>query len=204
VATRMGLESFKRQLYAEALRRGLLQAETVLVLGDGAVWIWNLTEQKFKNAKQRLDLYHVKEHLWNLARELHGEGTPEARAWVQPYLRWLEQRKDGALDVIQSLEDLRRTLGEFDEKQRQAIAGELAYLTQHKDRMDYKNAKTLGQPSGSGAIESTCSQYQRRFKLTGQFWSLAGDEELLALATIHRNGRWHLLFPHDNHNAQIN
>ena len=65
-------------------------------------------------------------------------------------------------------------------------------------RMDYKNAKSLGQPAGSGAIESTCSRYQRRFKLTGQFWSLEGDEAFLALETLHRNERWHLLFPHDN------
>lgn len=198
VATRQGLESFKRQLYTEALQRGLLQAETVLVLGDGAVWIWNLATEQFKNAKQRLDLYHVKEHLWDLAGELHGKGSPEAQAWIQPYLRWLEQRKDGALDVIQSLEDLQRTLETLDDKQRTALAREVAYLTGHKDRMDYKTAKKLGQPGGSGAIESTCSQYQRRFKLTGQFWSLAGDEALLALATLHRNRRWHLLFPHDN------
>ena len=53
-------------------------------------------------------------------------------------------------------------------------------------------------PVGSGAIESTWSQYQRRFKLTGQFWSLAGDEAFLALATLHRNGRWSQIFPHDD------
>jgi hypothetical protein len=198
VATRQGLESFKRQLYAEALQRGLRQAETVLLLGDGAVWIWNLAADTFKGAGQRLDLYHAKEHLWTLAGELYGRASPEAEAWVRPYLRWLDRRTDGALDVIQSLEDLQRTLNAFDEKQQKALAREVAYLTEHKDRMDYKQAAKLGQPSGSGAIESTCSQYQRRFKLTGQFWSLAGDEALLALDTLHRNGRWHLLFPHDN------
>jgi len=197
VATRQGLDSFRCQLYAEALQRGLLQAETVLVIGDGAVWIWNLAAGTFKNARQRLDLYHAKQHLWTLAAELHGQGSPEAEAWVRPYLRWLDQRKDGALDVIQSLEDLQRTLATLDQKQRTAIAAEVAYLSGHKGRMDYKTARKLGQPAGSGAIESTCSQYQRRFKLTGQFWSLAGDEALLALATLHRNRRWHLLFPHD-------
>ena len=196
VATRQGLESFKRQLYAEALQRGLLQTETVLVLGDGAVWIWKLAADTFSNATQRLDLYHAKEHLWTLAGELYGKGSPEADAWVRPYLRWLDQRNDGALDVIRSIEDLQRTLNAFNEKQQKALAREVAYLTEHKDRMDYKQARKQGQPGGSGAIESTCSQYQRRFKLTGQFWSLAGDEALLALDTLHRNGRWHLLFPH--------
>ncbi len=58
----------------------------------------------------------------------------------------------------------------------------------------------MGQPLGSGAIESTCSQYQGRFKLRGQFWSLEGDEALLALATLHLNDRWNRLFPHDQSN----
>ena len=195
VATRQNLESFKRQLYAEALQRGLLQAETVLVLGDGAAWIWKLATDTFKNADQRLDLYHAKEHLWALAGELYGKGTVEAEAWVRPHLRWLDQRNDGARDVIRSLDDLQRALNAFDQNQQKALAREIAYLTEHKDRMDYKYAKKQGQPGGSGAIESTCSQYQRRFKRTGQFWSLTGDEALLALDTLHRNGRWNLLFP---------
>lgn len=197
VATREGIASFKQQLYAEALQRGLLQAETVLVLGDGAVWIWNLAEQQFGKADQRVDLFHVKQHLWDLAAALHGRGSVEAEEWVRPYLRWLENRKDGALDVIDSLEELEHRLGQLGHDKQEAVAQELAYLKQHQDRMDYKAARQLGQPCGSGAIESTCSQYQRRFKLTGQFWSLQGDEALLALATLHRNGRWHLLFPHD-------
>ena len=198
VATRQGLDSFQRQLYAEALQRGLLAAETVLILADGAIWIWNLAADRFKYAKQRVDLYHVKEHLWNLAGELYGRNTPEAKAWVRPYLRRLETRDDGALDVICGLDELHKTIGTLSKKEKEAIAREIEYFTGHKDRMDYKTGKALGQPVGSGAIESTCSQYQRRFKITGQFWTLAGDEAFLALATLHRNARWHRLFPHDS------
>ena len=136
----------------------------------------------------------MSEHLWELAAELHGKGTAEAADWVRPYLSWLERRRDGARDVIQSLEELEAVL---DGAAKEAVAREIGYMTEHRDRMDYKAAKALGQPCGSGAIESTCSQFQRRFKLTGQFWSLQGDEAFLALDTLHRNGRWHLLFPHD-------
>jgi hypothetical protein len=197
VATRQGLESFKRQLHAEALQRGLQQAENVLVIADGAVWIWKLAEDKFKGASQRLDMFHAKQHLWDLAGELYGRGSAEAEAWVRPYLNWLDRRTNGALDVIHSLEEFQRTLVELDEKKKAALARETAYFTEHQNRMDYKTARQQGQPCGSGAIESSCSQYQRRFKLTGQFWSLPGDEAFLALATLHRNCRWHQLFPHD-------
>ena len=197
IATRRGIDSFQRQLYAEALQRGFLSAETVLILADGAIWIWNLAEDRFKGATQRVDLHHVQQHLWNLASELHGKGTREAQAWVHPYLQWLKNRKDGALDVITSLEQLKRNIKEFTKSERKAISRELEYFKGHKNRMDYKTGKAIGQPVGSGAIESTCSQYQRRFKLTGQFWTLAGDEAFLALASLHRNGRWGRLFPHD-------
>jgi hypothetical protein len=62
--------------------------------------------------------------------------------------------------------------------------------------MDYKQAKANGEPVGSGVVESTARQYQTRFKCTGQYWTLEGDEALLALATLYRNERWYLLFPH--------
>lgn len=197
IATRTGLDGFQPQLYAEAIQRGLLQAEHVLILADGAIWIWNLADDRFKGAAQRVDLYHVKEHLWKLANELFGQGTDQAKEWVTPYLNWLDHRKDGALDVIEGLQGLRATLDRFTAAQRDALEREIGYFDTHKHRMDYKTGKALGQPVGSGAVESTCNQYQRRFKLPGQFWSLEGDEAFLALATLHRNGRWKRLFPHD-------
>lgn len=196
VATRSGIGGFQPQLYAEAIQRGLLQAEHVLILADGAVWIWNIADDRFKGASQRVDLYHVKEHLWSLAKELY-TNADKAREWVTPFLNWLDRRTDGALDVIQGLEGLRARLDQFTASQQEAIEREIGYFNGHKNRMDYKTGKKLGQPVGSGAIESTCSQYQRRFKLTGQYWSLEGDEAFLALFNLHRNERWNQLFPHD-------
>ncbi len=196
VATRQGLEAFEKQLYAEALQRGLTKAKSVLILADGAVWIWNLAQNRFKDATHRVDYYHVCEHLWSVAHDLYGH-TPQARQWVLPMLRWLKRRKDGALDVINTLQEIRGDVQKLSAKQQETLDREIGYFEGHKDRMDYKNGKALDQPIGSGAIESTCSQYQCRFKRTGQFWSLDGDEAFLALSTLHRNGRWHRLFPHD-------
>jgi len=195
VATRRGLDGFRRQLYAEALQRGMMKADNVLILADGAIWIWNIATDRFKKAKQRVDIFHVREHLWNLAAELYGRGTEEAKKWVQPYIKWLDKRKDGALNVIESLKEINPE--QYTTNQQEVLTREINYFDTHKDRMDYKSGKAAGEPVGSGAIESTCAQYQRRFKLTGQFWSLAGDEAFLALTTLHRNNRWDQLFPYD-------
>lgn len=75
---------------------------------------------------------------------------------------------------------------------------QLRYFQTHRDRLDYGNATKGGQLLGSGVIESTCRQYQCRFKRPGQFWSRSGDEALMCLETFWRNRRWHLLFFHSS------
>jgi hypothetical protein len=90
-------------LYAEAVRRGLHHAKQVLIVADGAVWIWNLAEDRFPQARQQLDLFHAKQHLWTVAHELHGSGTAQARAWVEPLLKQLENGQ--APRVLERLEE---------------------------------------------------------------------------------------------------
>lgn len=196
IATRAGLEVFEQLVYAEALRRGLTRAAEVLVLADGAAWIWNLVENRFRRATQRVDLYHVKQHLWAVAGELYDQDKDQARQWLRPLFRQLEGKSDGAVQVLETLKDLLVTREQMTPIQRQQLAKEIGYFTTHAHRMDYAQGKRRKQPLGSGAIESTCRQYQVRFKRAGQFWSLLGDESLLALETLHRNGRWQLLFAH--------
>lgn len=191
VMTRGGIEALRAQLWAEASRRGLGRANEVLIVADGAVWIWNLAADRFPGARQRVDFYHVSEHLWTVARTLHPDDATAARAWVEPLLAKL--KADEGCPVITQLEQLRPRLeGEAGAQ----LAREIEYLKTHRERLDYGTAKARGEPLGSGAIESTCRQYQCRFKRPGQFWTHTGDEALLCLETFRRNGRWHLLFPH--------
>jgi hypothetical protein len=191
VATRGGIEPLMKQLYYEARARGLGQAQQVLVLADGAVWIWNLVEDRFRDAVQRLDLYHANAYLWAVANELHGTGTPEARRWVKPLLKQI--RNDQVTKVITHLEELKPSLTGAAIK----VADDaLEYYGNNQQRMQYKEARKHNEPVGSGAIESTCRQLQCRMKRCGQFWSTSGDEALLCLEMFWRNGRWELLFPH--------
>lgn len=189
--TRGGIDGLREQWHAEAIRHGPGRAVRVLGVADGAVWIWNLAQDRFPEAVQRLDLYHAKEHLWAVAAALHGEGTPEARAWIKPLE---EQMEAGAAPkMISQLEELLPTL---EGQTREKVQKEVNYFQNHAARMDYDEAKKRGEPCGSGAIESTCAQYQKRFKCTGQFWTTAGDEGLICIQTFWRNNRWHELFPH--------
>ena len=189
--TRGGVEALKEQLWAESQRHGLGRAAQVLIVADGAVWIWNLAGDRFPGARQRVDFYHVSQHLWSVAHTLHPDDAAAARAWVQPLLDKLQA--DASCEVITELEQLQEKV---EGAARATVEHETAYLKTHRARLDYGTAKKQGEPLGSGAMESTCRQYQVRFKRTGQFWTQTGDEALMSLETFRRNGRWHLLFPH--------
>jgi len=218
VMTRDGIEGLREQLWAEASRHGLGRASEVLIVADGAVWIWNLAGDRFPGARQRVDFYHVSEHLWTVAHSLHPDDAAAARAWVEPLLAKL--KADQSCAVITELEQLHARLQASTpapapsrdsarapqprapeappaaEKLAATLKREINYLHTHRDRLDYGTARARGEPLGSGAMESTCRQYQCRFKRPGQFWSRSGDEALLCLETFWRNGRWQLLFPH--------
>ncbi len=194
VMTRGGVQELREQLFAEAQRHGLAQAAKVLVIADGALWIWNLTGDRFAQAQQRLDYYHASQHLWAVAHALHPEDETAARAWIKPLLQKLKQGR-----AVSLLKDLRTLVNRLRQKKRLAVQAELNYLESHRERLDYGAARRAGEPQGSGAMESTCRQYQCRFKRPGQFWSCLGDEGLICLETFWRNDRWHLLFPHILH-----
>lgn len=193
VATRAGLEGLREQLHAEAMRRGLGQAAGVLVIADGAVWIWRLADDRFPEARQRLDFYHAVQHLAAVGRALFGEDTAKLKNWLRPLAKQLKQQS--AIKVIDRLEEIVETLPKG--ATAEAVQKEVNYLREHQDRMDYRAGQRRGEPIGSGAIESTCRQNQCRFKRPGQYWSPQGDEALLCLEMFWRNQRWRLLFPHN-------
>ena len=201
VSTRQSIEALMRQLHRQAIDCGLGRAQDVIVIADGAAWIWNAVKDRFPEARCRLDLYHAEEHLWSVARELHGKDTPEARQWVQPLLKQLRQDKSAKL--IQNLTDI---VGQVQDKLREKVRAQITYFENNTHRLSYRaildarkavdkghataeQKAKAAEPLGSGAIESTCRQYQCRFKRTGQFWSLEGDEALMCLETFWRNNR---------------
>jgi hypothetical protein len=87
-------QQFGKRLYVEAWKRGWGRAEKKVVIGDGAEWIWNLAQEHFPGALQIVDLFHARQHLWDLARLLHPHDTKRRNAWIGLHQkRWLDQGK---------------------------------------------------------------------------------------------------------------
>lgn len=187
VAWRGEMGEFGRRVQAEALRRGLCRAKVVYVVADGGVWIWNLVEDRLGGSVGVLDFYHASQHLWAVAHELYGEG-PEAAAWVGPLVHQLRHGEAGR--VVDSLEGLLQPEQALDKAAGEVVQRELKYFDHHRQHLHYPEVKAQGCPIGSGAVESTCSQLQDRFKRAGQFWSRPGEGHLLALELARRNDDW--------------
>jgi hypothetical protein len=73
-------EEFGKRLYLEAWNRGWSRAQKKVVMGDGAEWIWNLAERHLPGAIQIVDLYHARQHLWELAHKLHPQRRKQSES----------------------------------------------------------------------------------------------------------------------------
>jgi hypothetical protein len=82
-------EEFGKRIYLEAWNRGWNHAEKKVVIGDGAEWIWNLADLYFPGAIQIVDLYHARQHLWNVARKLHPNDEANQKVWMKVHQKRL-------------------------------------------------------------------------------------------------------------------
>ncbi len=84
LGTRLTLEEA-----AETFSRGLREAKQVVVLGDGAPWIWKLVSEQLRGAVQIVDLYHAQQHVWEVAHAVFGHSSPQATSWAELACRLL-------------------------------------------------------------------------------------------------------------------
>ena len=76
-------DEFGKRIYGEAMRRGLQRAEKICVIGDGAPWIWNIADEQFYGDIQIIDLYHARDHCWNVARVFWGNNKEKMNRWAK-------------------------------------------------------------------------------------------------------------------------
>ena len=169
----------------EAWKRGWSRAEKKVVMGDGAEWIWNLADQHFPDAVQIVDLYHARQHLWELARKLHPNDQTKQKVWIKAHQRWLDQGKIEKL--LAALRSIHSTNAEVREK----IRSEADYFERNAERMRYPKFRSQHLFVGSGVIEAGCKPViGYRLKQSGMFWTVRGANAIIALRRCHLNGRF--------------
>ncbi len=192
VARRTAKGGFDWLLYQLALECGLAQAQQVVVLGDGAPWIWNLAAEHFPGAVQIVDLYHAKEHVWDVAHAVFGPGTAAGTAWATHACSLLEQGHSEALiSAISALPPIPPEPGQARSCPERAVD----YFTTNAQRMRYPVFRAQGMHVGSGIAEAACKTIvSTRAKRSGMRWTPEGIDALLPLRTSVLNGAYDSLW----------
>lgn len=178
-------EAFGYRVYTEAVRRGVGRAGRVVVLGDGAGWIWGLADMHFPGAIEIVDLYHARQHLAELAAVLYGAGQQKGRAWM--WARFAELDRGEVERVVRSMKKLRPA--QLNKKE--SIERTVEYFRHNAHRMKYAEFKRAGLFVGSGVVEAGCKAViGQRLKQSGMRWTVRGANAIIALRCCQKSGRW--------------
>jgi hypothetical protein len=179
-------DEFGKRLYREAWNRGWNRAKKKVIIADGAEWIWNQADLHFPGSVQIVDLFHARQHLWELARKLHPNDPVNQKAWMQAHQKRLLDK--GKIEkLVLALRSTDSTNAEVLEK----LRTEADYFERNAGRMRYPKFRRQHLFVGSGVIEAGCKTViGSRLKQSGMFWTVRGANSIIALRCCHLNGRF--------------
>ena len=175
IATFEPAATFGDLVRAEGIRRGADHVRQLTVIGDGAAWIWNIAAAKFPEATQVVDLFHAREHLYDLARRLEFMLGDRKDDWLAARLEDLDYGDiDGIAAAVREypLEGVKK-----DE-----IDTALGYFENNAPRMRYHWFRRRGLFAGSGVVEAGCKTViGQRLKQAGMHWTVSGADAIITL-----------------------
>jgi hypothetical protein len=181
IATFHDASHFGDDLAVDCVRRGFHKLGRISVLGDGAIWIWNLADELFPDSTQIVDYYHATEHIHGLA-DLLERHLDDKQDWLDARLDDLDHGDTQA--IHDAVESLRITDPGLAGKAATAVE----YFTRNHHRMQYHTFLAKGFFIGSGAVEGSCkSIVAQRAKLAGMRWIIDGLSPILTLRALHRS-----------------
>lgn len=178
-------EMFGPRLYGEAWERGWDRAKKKVVLGDGAEWIWNIAGQHFGGALQIVDIWHAREHLWDVAAKLFPGVEKLRKSWAKKLIKKLNR---GRIEtVVTELRGFPTRKPEL----RDILRIEADYFERNRERMRYPKFRKQGLFYGSGVIEAGCKTViGSRLKQSGMFWTVRGANAIIALRCSCLSGKF--------------
>jgi hypothetical protein len=176
---------FGKRLFAEVQNRGWSRARKKVILGDGAEWIWNLAALNFPGAIQIVDLFHARQHLWEMARRLFPGNEAHQKQWI---LRHQPKLDDGKIEKLVSyLRSLEPSFPDLVE----VLHKTADYFQRNAKRMRYPEFRRQYLFIGSGVIEAGCKTLiGSRLKQSGMFWTVRGANAIIALRCCQLSARF--------------
>ena len=172
----------------EVRQRTAHERRTIVAIMDGEAKLRDLQEATIPNAIGILDIWHVTEYLWKLAYCFHPEGSDEAEAFVETYLRKILEGKVGR--AIGGIRQMATKRG-LSKPKRKKVEQCLNYFDARREQMKYDEYLKAGYPIGSGVVEGACRHLVKdRMELTGMRWCVEGAQAILSLRAIYLNDDW--------------
>ena len=178
-------ERFGYRIYTEARERGWDHAREKAVLADGAEWVWNIADRHFVGATQIVDIWHAREHIWEVAGKLFPSDDKQRKRWAKKLIQKLNA---GRLEFV--VAEL-RSFPTRNPLLRDMLRTEADYFDRNKERMRYPKFRKQGLFYGSGVIEAGCKTViGSRLKLSGMFWTVRGANAIIALRCTRLSGKF--------------
>lgn len=193
-------EEFAQRVLVEGYRRGWDKANLVVVLGDGASWIWDHVSAQVPDTVEKMeiiDFYHASKYLWDLSKAVFGEESEETKAWAEARLKELRQ---GQMEmIIREVESLWVAAGADEERlanlgqekaqdlpqPQKTIRETWTYFRNGQERMHYDQYRQRGLFIGSGTVESACNWLiGARLKQSNMRWSKQGAHYVMQVRAL--------------------
>ena len=177
-------DTFLQFLYSVALRNGLENHGTIVILSDGAAWIKNFKNIYCSdlNVIHILDYTHFKENLYKSANAYVSGTKEEKTEWATRLKELIKAgKKEQALVMAEPYKNAKV----------EGIVNIYSYMKNNYDCIDYPVYKEKGYFIGSGAIESGHkSTSGERLDLPGMRWSVDGGQYVLSAKMKYDSGLW--------------
>lgn len=190
VASRTDANAFGEAWFNLAHQSGIYkdgsQKQEIVVVADGAAWIWNLAQTYFPEAVEIIDYPHAVGHLWEIAKKVYGEqAETQVHRWVKATEDQLYQGNiDKVVTRIRRLAIVNPSIVEDVER-------EIGYFDKHAHRMQYQKFRHKGYHIGSGIIESACKHVvAQRCKQASMKWTQKGIDAVLFWRCLLKNQSW--------------
>lgn len=150
MAPSLGPDALMELLVCHLYRLGASQAEQVLFVADGALWIWDripmvVHKAGLKNWNVCVDFCHVMSHVSaaiNSVEQWDKAYRKKRRTELKRLI--LDSRLDEALSDLKEMNKSHK---------RKEISGAIGYLEARRKLVDYSSLRSKGLPIGSGVVE---------------------------------------------------
>jgi len=181
------IADFEKYFEYHVKNYGAENAKNLVLLADGAEWIWNLAERQLSPGRiEILDYYHASEYAWDFAKKVFEDEKVANDVASTIEQKLLESSPYDVISYIKSIE-----IDKSDDVKKVAHETILRYYERHSHRMDYKSYREQGFIIGSGAIEGGNKKViQQRCKGSGMHWTAQGANSIIALRCQYECNKW--------------